>query len=841
MPKFSVLLAYGSKEFSQRLKEALEKNGHAATIISSGALPKASYNFVLQLGRNPTELVEGTQLLLEKAAKDHGRFFLVTFRTEEKLYEESLNLAISLTKDYEKRLGIDSNILNLGRLYGPEISEKDSGALGHLIHEFIQGDVLTLYAEGRDKDYYIFTDDAIEGIIRALTTAKPSLTYAIAPVLPTTSQEIAKTLLEFGEGRHEIRLHHGLIAKEAKGEVPGSSPTGWEVKTPLKEGVLATLKTSQRPAPQPSQAFSLPSFRIKIPHLSLKKLKIIALIFLFISPLLYLIGEAGFAFAKFRATQEALERFDLPAATFSSKDLSASLSRLNFILGFWADVKSGTAAGREIAQAIAEVSSRGEISTTSIDNLISSYRGEATKPQTSEDFRHLSRALENAEDHLSLAWLEIGKIGEPWKNYFAPLKEKVSEGLMAVKIGAAFASQAPELLGYQGVRSYLLLFQNSAELWAGGGVAGSLAEVILENGGIKKLTFFDIYDFEQYKDVYQTPLVLGTVPSPATHVSLNPDFSANAKTFASVFRQATGTKVDGVIGLDLHFAEELLGILGPIKLAGFENEINKESLFAVTTSEVEKEFFPGSSKKKRFIQALGEGILARFFTIEKEDYTKVAKLSWEQLLGKGILLYFTNPIIYREVVENGFAGTIAPEEGDYLFPLDHNGGTKGTVWVKRAIDYRVFNLNREGTMRGELKITWKNEGTSSWPAGDYKNFFRVLAPKETRLIEAKLDEEDVTSRIIASEEEGRGSLGLVVEIQPQASRTLKLTYDLPENLNLKNLSTYSLTIQKQPGTVGDVFHFSFEKPFGFKADGDLLFDGKLDQDHKFKIKLEEER
>jgi len=112
-----------------------------------------------------------------------------------------------------------------------------------------------------------------------------------------------------------------------------------------------------------------------------------------------------------------------------------------------------------------------------------------------------------------------------------------------------------------------------------------------------------------------------------------------------------------------------------------------------------------------------------------------------------------------------------------------------------------------------------------------------------------LDSEDVTRSILVTEEEGQGEFALHLEIEPQSARTLKLLYDLPQKLNLNNLSRYPLLVQKQPGTEGDSFTFLFEKPFGLAIDGSnspeslqkegdrLIFEGELTRDLRFEITI----
>ena len=67
---------------------------------------------------------------------------------------------------------------------------------------------------------------------------------------------------------------------------------------------------------------------------------------------------------------------------------------------------------------------------------------------------------------------------------------------------------------------------------------------------------------------------------------------------------------------------------------------------------------------------------------------------------------------------------------------------------------------------------------------------------------------------------------------------LKIYYDLPVNLSLsKDNLDYNLYWQKQPGTDGDKFGFTFNAPFSLIADPSKL-EGILNVDQKVHVSLD---
>lgn len=864
MAQSQILLAYGERNFSKKLKDALEKNGHRVSLLTEGDPPKARYDAIFQLARDPADVAEGTRLLLNKAKKDRSRLLFVGWRIDTKLYEEAARFAQTLLEDSSRKSGAEIAILNLGRIYGPGVDIADSGALGHLITEFAQGNILTLYGDGEDEDYYLFLEDALEGLALAPEHAQPGETYALAPSIPVTSEAAAQLLFELGGGRHEIGFHRGLSASAEKGKVAGKPLPEFKIKTSFHDGILTILKTVP-PTPTATSARELPRFRfpsLRLPRLAWKTprptrrgLKWAGITLLILSPLFYLAGEAGFSFYQLNRTRSAFLSLDFPRAQAASTAASSSLGRLS---KFFPTVRSLV----EISQAAQEIGTQGTVLTQALENLIKSRRGETTVPQTAEEFRNLAVAFSSAEEQLSLAWLEAkqidsGMLAGPAKE----LQALLDGGLKVVRLGSAFAKDAEDLLGYRGERNYLILFQNSTEIRSDGGFLGSLAQLTLQNGGIKKLEFFDSYQFDSAQRTPSHPAFrafLSWEALPLREVNIFPSFPAAAQKIATIFEGAQGIPIHGVVGTTLPFAKDLLSVTGSLALAEEQRSVTAENLFAVTTEEVEKEFFPGSTKKKRFMQALGEGLLEKVFSLSQEEYTPLARQGWQALEQKNLLLYFGGGELHQALLEAGFDGRVPSPSGDYLAVFDNSFGAKvNGVWVQRSLAYRVFSPDRNGQARGELTITWNHTGTNNWPSGTYTNLLLTLVPKGSQLLGAWLNEasyEDVRT----FEEEGKTEFAAYITIPYQTTTSLKIAYALPKEFDFATLQNYRLTVQKQPGTTADPFAFSFEPSIGKEATrstsaqsrgttgpnlqkkgNGLVFEGSLTTDLELEIEIKE--
>jgi len=876
-----VLLAFGKGVLTEAATKTLREAGFKVSIVSpkSRILPDERYEYIVQLGSEPRALIEGTRRLLEKAKKEGATFLLISdlktscqsASVKKTTACEALHFAEAVTQEFHRKYGTSTAILRLPTLYGPGVPLKESGSLGELISEFAAertaakpGATLTVYGDGKDSQYYLYLTDAAEAIKVALNAdQKAGTVYDALPPAPLTSIAIANTLRKMGGNRHEIKHHRGLVPLEKPAEPEGKSLPRFEPKTPLEEGILKTLDAlAQKEKPQKGGLrINLHPVGYCLQRSGRKLLVATAAALLLLSPLLYVGGRASCAARSLVQASRQLGDFDLQAASRSFATTRNHLSSLYHFLnaiplskniGPLRSLVLISQGGAEIATAAEKITAEGGTITTLTENLLESYQGEETQKQGEEEFTQLSAALAEAEDHLIVGQLYLSQIGPPLNRWFAPILDYLQQGTAALKLGRAVAAAAPDLLGYHGERNYLILFQNSAEIRAGGGFLGSLARLTLENGKIKTLEFFDSYQFDTVgtpaPEVAQRLLFVDEFT--LREANFYASFPESAQVIGQLFEEVAGLEIDGVIGTNLLLAKDLIALFGPLELQDFERTITADNLFTTTTEEVEKDFFPGSTKKKRFLQALGEGLLNKLLALERRNYLQLAQAVWEGLEKKDILLSFEEEGLTQVLLELNFDGRVQAPNGDFLMVLDSNYGTKANAWVERSIDYKIFNANRENEFQGELTITWDHTGTAAWPSGTYGNLFRALVPKGSRLIGATLDDKNCLGDILITEEAGKTEFVTSIAVEPQTTAVLRLNYLLPATINVENKS-YTILVQKQPGTAGDSFTFSFEEPFGKRISGSdkqglqrqensLIFKGDLEHDLVFEIDIEKE-
>ncbi len=130
----------------------------------------------------------------------------------------------------------------------------------------------------------------------------------------------------------------------------------------------------------------------------------------------------------------------------------------------------------------------------------------------------------------------------------------------------------PTMLGLEGPREYLLIFQNNAELRASGGIPGALAIIRAEGGTVDMTQQASSADFPEYPEpVLDLPLEVRGLYSDLVgtylqDVTLTPDFPTSAALAREMWQREFGADVDGVVSFDPVGLSGILAAIGPLTL-----------------------------------------------------------------------------------------------------------------------------------------------------------------------------------------------------------------------------------------------------------------------------------
>jgi hypothetical protein len=154
--------------------------------------------------------------------------------------------------------------------------------------------------------------------------------------------------------------------------------------------------------------------------------------------------------------------------------------------------------------------------------------------------------------------------------------DDVAAQLDTVRLAADAISRTtalmPAMLGQDGPRNYLVVFQNNAEWRSLGGIVGAMAMIHTEDGAISLAAQGSSSDFTKYADPVldigpELTAIMGAKPAQfiqnATQV---PSFPLAAEISQEMWLRETGVRVDGVLSLDPVALSYLLEATGPITL-----------------------------------------------------------------------------------------------------------------------------------------------------------------------------------------------------------------------------------------------------------------------------------
>jgi hypothetical protein len=181
------------------------------------------------------------------------------------------------------------------------------------------------------------------------------------------------------------------------------------------------------------------------------------------------------------------------------------------------------------------------------------------------------------------------------------------------------AQLLPDMLGGNEPRQYLFLFQNNAEVRAGGGMAGAISTLQADGGAlsmIDQVTAASVGEFisppASLTDAEQT-LYGDALGVYLQNVTATPEFSRSAQLAQAMWQERRDVRVDGVIGLDVRALEGILVATGPVMLAG-DVELTSENAVQVLLSDVylqiadpvqQDEFFADAAR--RIFEAVTSG------------------------------------------------------------------------------------------------------------------------------------------------------------------------------------------------------------------------------------------
>lgn len=393
-------------------------------------------------------------------------------------------------------------------------------------------------------------------------------------------------------------------------------------------------------------------------------------------------------------------------------------------------------------------------------------------------------------------------------------------------------------LGFDGARTYLLLFLNNTEIRPGGGFIGAYAVVKIDAGipQILKVEGTEILDNLSPQDFPSVP------PEPLQKFlyvkrwgfrdsNWSPDFASSSVTGLDLFKKEKGTAANdlsAVIGFTPTLLEELLKISGPVTVNG--QEYNAENFTEKLEYEVEYGYVQEGlsfNERKQVISDLMNALVAKLGKDVFNNWQQYLDLMQNMLNQKQLVAYSLNPDEEKELLSKNWGGQMRNYIGDSVLWADANlASLKTDKAMERELSYS-FAPTSSGQYVAEVRMKYIHKGKFDNFTTRYRTYARVFVPVGSKLIsvDGNLMNDRTTEKGTVEQgvENNRQWFGAFTSIEPGKTGVLSFRFFVaPQIAKLMQNGGYRLLVQKQVGTLSNklFLNLDFGRSFGYANPGE---------------------
>lgn len=426
--------------------------------------------------------------------------------------------------------------------------------------------------------------------------------------------------------------------------------------------------------------------------------------------------------------------------------------------------------------------------------------------------------IDDLDENLSIIYQKL----PTWNGQLKSTKESLRQTLNMIDNIQRVFPYMENILGKDSEKKYLLLFTNNMEIRPGGGFIGSFGIITFKDFSIKDFKVYDVYDADGQLVAHIEP------PAPIKKYleqphwflrdsAFSPDFSDNYKqALFFLDKEMHFSNFDGGIMITTTAIQNILSSMKNLYVPDFNEMVNKDNFYLKAQMYAEKDFFPGSIQKKRFLASVANQMLINIQDASPQNMLKMVKKSLDE---KQMAIYFEDQKIQSLMDSLYWSGrTIAPNCAarsnncviDYVFPVDANlGVNKANFFISRSISLDI-KINSEGVITNQLTIKLKNDSANdAFPGGTYKNYVQIYLPKDIAL--KNITKNDVLVEGYDEKDDIYKTIGFYLEVKPQATATINLRYQLKNTLSTGQ-GAYQLIVQKQIGSSNSDMNLQITLP-----------------------------
>lgn len=429
--------------------------------------------------------------------------------------------------------------------------------------------------------------------------------------------------------------------------------------------------------------------------------------------------------------------------------------------------------------------------------------------------------------------------GREVRSQIASLKTAVKSTATSLQDFQPIVKLLPDLLGNPDPRTYLIMFQNDAELRPTGGFLTAYATMKITKGKIEPGVSEDIYTLDAgFKKKVPAPDPIKKY-LPLVYnwnlrdMNLSPDFKVSMDTFTTHMRDSSAEpEYDALIAIDTQVPVRILEVLGPIGVSGYGGKFSAEidprcdcpQVIYELENIITRPTYEIREGRKSILGPLMNSMLANMMGSPKAKWAEFFNIFTESIRQKHLLMYFKDETRQSAAEVLGAAGRISEYDGDYLHINDTNfAGAKSNMFVENEVQNDV-TIESDGSVTHKLTLTYKNpragdncnlEAGQLCLNGLLRDWIRIYVPQGATLKAGRGFESDMAT----GEDLGKTVLEGFFTLAPQSVKKLEVEYTVPAG---HVDGDYKLLVQKQPGTkvVKHTVTVGGGKPKVFQIDSD---------------------
>ncbi|MFE9441140.1 DUF4012 domain-containing protein [Streptomyces sp. NPDC006602] len=368
-----------------------------------------------------------------------------------------------------------------------------------------------------------------------------------------------------------------------------------------------------------------------------------------------------------------------------------------------------------------------------------------------------------------------------------PISTVTDEAAMAARV-------IPPMLGADGPRRYLVVFENTAEARGTGGLPGAFAVVTAQGGRLRFEDFGNDTELSDIRAAVDLPdeyarLYGRNAPTRMwVNTNMSPHFPYAARIWAAAWRAHTGERLDGAFSLDPGALSGLLAASGSASLA--DGTAVTAANVVDLTQRTSYAAYKNIPERKAFFLDVARAVADRLMGTVDDPARRPALLTAlrQQLKEGRVKVWSAHPGEQREVQERTFGGALpdgpAPLAG---LVVTNAAGNKLDYYLERHLVWepgRCTAKNREVTVTVRLANRAPASGLPSYVTqrtdkppyptrpGDNRLLVSYFASGQAGLIKATLDGQP--TQLNHAAERGHPVYTLDLELPVGSTRTLVL-------------------------------------------------------------------